>query len=382
MSQHFPSTPVKNRRWFRRNRTPKRLPAQLRTVSAKAIRPVPTNPVGQRARPITPELGLLPRILNHDTGVMSDLRQRVPGHSLIDMLLHQWDLGTIRLDAATNDVVVDEEVISWYRGVIGERQVGSILALLDNRHTVLHSVPVGSGSSDIDHVVIGPAGAFTINTKYSPGKKVWSAGYGLYVDGHKQHYVRNSVAEAKRAADLLSAASGLTVPVTALIVFVDPGPFTRKAPAGGGPDDPEVRVVSDRGLSDVFGGRPVFNKEQVARIAAAAVLPGTWHRTPALSTGGHHITREFEALETQVGPHLARKYTEPRPVSAPVPATRDRSSYRSQPPTRTRMRASAPSRSRRRRRRESTTEKLLSGLIFPLAGLIGVWVYLNSLTGK
>jgi hypothetical protein len=33
---------------------------------------------------------------------MSDLRERVPGHALIDELLHQWDLGTIHVDERSN----------------------------------------------------------------------------------------------------------------------------------------------------------------------------------------------------------------------------------------------------------------------------------------
>ncbi|MBG6212216.1 hypothetical protein RCH23_000129 [Cryobacterium sp. CAN_C3] len=45
-----------------------------------------------------------------------------------------------------------------------------MLSKLGPEWTVLHAVPVGSGSSDIDHVVIGPAGVFTINTKNHTGK--------------------------------------------------------------------------------------------------------------------------------------------------------------------------------------------------------------------
>ena len=135
---------------------------------------------------------------------MSDLRERVPGHSLIDELLRQWDLGTIRVEPADSAVVIDEEATGWFRGVLGERRVAELLEPLGEGWTVLHSVPVGRGASDIDHVVIGPAGVFTINTKYSPGRDVWVGGYGMYVGGHKQHYVTNSIAEAKRAAVLLS----------------------------------------------------------------------------------------------------------------------------------------------------------------------------------
>lgn len=302
------------------------------------------------------------------------------------MLLHQWDIGTIRLDAATNGVVVDDKAVSWYRGVIGERRVGTILDSLGTSHTVLHSVPVGKGSSDIDQVVIGRAGVFTINTKYSPGKKVWVNGYGLFVDGHKQFYVRNSAAEARRAADLLSEASGLTVPVTALIVFVDPGPITHKGPAGGGEHDPAIRVLADAELFRVFMDRPQFSDEQVARIVAAAVRPATWHRSPAESTAGHHITREFEALEEEVGPHLARAFVAPSKVSVPrmpAPSARDRVGYGRARPNATRNRArSAASRRPASRKRQSYLDRLFSGVAVPAAGLFGLWIYLNVITGK
>jgi len=144
---------------------------------------------------------------------MSDLRERVPGHALIDELLHQWDLGTIHVDERSNGIVIDEEAEGWYRGVLGERRVAAILdqlsaAQAQSPWTVLHSVPVGRGESDIDHVVIGPPGVFTINTKFSPGKDVWVAGRGMYVGGAKQHYVVNALYEARRASTYLSRLRG------------------------------------------------------------------------------------------------------------------------------------------------------------------------------
>lgn len=48
------------------------------------------------------------------------------------------------------------EAFSWFQGAIGERQIGRMLAALGPEWSVLHSVPVGSGMSDIDHVVVGP----------------------------------------------------------------------------------------------------------------------------------------------------------------------------------------------------------------------------------
>jgi len=57
---------------------------------------------------------------------------------------------------ANNAVVIDEEATGWFRGVLGERRVAEILEALGPAWTVLHSVPVGRGTSDIGHVVVGP----------------------------------------------------------------------------------------------------------------------------------------------------------------------------------------------------------------------------------
>jgi hypothetical protein len=301
---------------------------------------------------------------------MSDLRQRVPGHSLVDELLRQWDLGTIHVDGESDGIVIDDEAVSWYRGVIGERRVAALLDHLRREWTVLHSVPVGGGTSDIDHVVVGPAGVFTINTKYSPGKKIWVGGYGLYVDGFPQQYVRNSVSEAARASDLLSRAVGMTVPVTGLIVFVDAGSMTRKAPAAGGMNTPEIMVLRDVELLATFATRPIFSAEQVGRIVEKAVMPETWHRAPAVSTVGRHISQEFEALETAVGPRLARPVARP---SAPRQPTQPRT-YAKRPTARRPARPRKP--------RQSPLEKLILGLIMPAAMFAIAWGVLNYFTHR
>jgi len=290
---------------------------------------------------------------------MSDLRERVPGHALIEELLRQWDLGTIRIDEQTDQVVIDEEAEGWYRGVIGERRVGTILTALGEGWTVLHSVPVGRGTSDIDHIVIGPSGAFTINTKFSPGKNVWVAGHGMYVGGTKQPYVRNALHEANRASTCLSRSCGLTVPVTALIVFVDPARITQKATPGGGEYDAPVQVLRDTEVLTALRGRPEFSTEQVARIAEAAIRPETWSLRGLSASTGTHIAREFLALEAAVGPRLSM----PR-LQASAGTTQQT------------VRAKAQRASRRTRR--SRTDRVTTQLVLPIVALFGLWAWFSS----
>ena len=181
---------------------------------------------------------------------MTDLRTRVPGQSLIEELLRQWDRGTIHVDETTNGIVIDEEAESWYRGVLGERRVAAHLDRLDHEWTVIHSLPIGERGSDIDHLVIGPPGVFTVNTKFSPGRSVWVAGRNIKVEFTAKPYIVNSISEARRAANLLAEACGMTVPVTGLLVFVDPSKILIKERAGGGEADPTIRVVRDSEVLD------------------------------------------------------------------------------------------------------------------------------------
>lgn len=54
------------------------------------------------------------------------------------------------------------------RGATGEEQVGALLEVLaDGGWRVIHDVTLGHGN--VDHILIGPAGVFTVETKSHPG---------------------------------------------------------------------------------------------------------------------------------------------------------------------------------------------------------------------
>jgi hypothetical protein len=119
---------------------------------------------------------------------------------------------------------VHTEERAWRIGADGEEKVAAQLAKVikkDPRWRVIHAIPVGSRGTDIDHLMIGPGGVFTINTKHHPGAKIWVGGSTFLVDGHKQPYVRNSRHEASRASDLLADGCGFPVSVEGVIVTVN-----------------------------------------------------------------------------------------------------------------------------------------------------------------
>jgi nuclease-like protein len=130
----------------------------------------------------------------------------------------------------------------WYKGALGEIAVGRILAVLGPDWLVLHAVPVGTGSTDIDHVLVGPAGVLTINTKKHSGQSVWVAGRTLMVAGKRTRHLYNAAHEATWASKLLSAALGAAVDVTGVVVIVELKNLTIKAR----PD--QVAAVTERQL--------------------------------------------------------------------------------------------------------------------------------------
>jgi hypothetical protein len=56
----------------------------------------------------------------------------------------------------------------WDRGASGEEEIGRLLEELEDGWLALHDVDTGHGN--IDHVVIGPGGLFTIETKSHRGR--------------------------------------------------------------------------------------------------------------------------------------------------------------------------------------------------------------------
>jgi hypothetical protein len=109
---------------------------------------------------------------------------------------------------------------AWRVGAKGEQEVGRRLTRLPEPWRVLHGIPIGERGSDIDHVVIGPGGVYTLNTKNHPNGKVWVAEKAILVNGQKVPYLRNSRLEASRASARLSTACGFAVDAEPIIVVM------------------------------------------------------------------------------------------------------------------------------------------------------------------
>lgn len=234
------------------------------------------------------------------------LRARVAGQAVMAETLRLQSGAPRRRGLArvfgANPLVPDAR--SWYAGAVGEMRVARVLAKLGPEWHVLHSIPVGTRGADIDHLVIGPGGVFTLNTKNHAGKDVWVAGSVLMVNGQHQKYLRNSAHEAARAASLLTRAAGRQVGVRAAVVLVAPRRVTVRRAAEG------VTVVTDAQLRRWLTQQaPTLAAHDADRLAAVAAEPSTWgHAQPPVDDPA--ATRmSFGALHTEVMRAQARRLT-------------------------------------------------------------------------
>ena len=164
---------------------------------------------------------------------------------------------------------VHTDVRPWRRGASGERVTALWLGRLPDGWNVFHDVPVGERGANIDHVVIGPAGVFTVNTKNVTGK-LWVGAKSIRRNGHPTDYLRKAIAEASRVSRLLSAALGRQIGVRAVLAILADEWTILEEPA-------DVIVRGPRGAKNLMLAQPsVLTPREVVELTAAAAKPGTW----------------------------------------------------------------------------------------------------------
>jgi len=199
----------------------------------------------------------LRRELNID--VSDDLSVTVPGASLRRKSSEiQREFPARVFPSKVLGVRTDER--AWRRGAAGEEEVARQLDKLGPSWRVVHSVPVGPNETDIDHVVIGPPGVFTLNTKNHLGKRVTVYEFAIYVSGIKQPYLSKSRAECGSASRILSSACDFEVVVHPVVVIMADELVLKDAPK-------HVDVVGRRKVADWLDRRPTqLSPDELSRF--------------------------------------------------------------------------------------------------------------------
>lgn len=158
---------------------------------------------------------------------------------------------------------------AWRKGALGERFNGWLLDRLPEGWHALHDIPVGTNGANIDHLVIGPAGVFTVNTKNLSGR-IWLAARTLRVNGRMTDYLPSATSEARRAARLLEKALGRPITVKPVLSIIADDWTIRDQPS-------DVHVAAPRGVKKWLLDLPAaLTARDVNEIAGAAAKPETW----------------------------------------------------------------------------------------------------------
>jgi hypothetical protein len=276
-------------------------PAELARPPASPARPgvhpepadcEPTPPAAESATPPQPEIpqppapAPAPAELTAAAATWTDLAAHRAGQLAREQALALKAAAPVRtLLARALRVHTDER--AWRIGADGEEKVAARMARLakkDPRWRCLHSIPVGEKGSDIDHLLIGPGGVYTLNAKHHPNADIWVGGNTFLVNGQRQPYIRNSRHEADRASRLLTAVCGFPVFAAGVVVPVGAAQVTVKNPPA------DVYVISRSQLTRWLRVKPErLDDTTTAAIFDAARRSTTWlpaQHVPDGSTAG------------------------------------------------------------------------------------------------
>jgi hypothetical protein len=136
---------------------------------------------------------------------------------------------------------------------------------------ILNSIRTGAGIT-IDHLLIGPAGVFTIKTKDHRGNNVWVGKNNVIVGGEKVDYTSEALTESHWAEDLLAAAyDGPHVSVWSIISVVGAVVTGRRFTQDG------VLVVAAHRLVEQLRQLPqILSPVEIDEIYAIARRSTTW----------------------------------------------------------------------------------------------------------
>jgi hypothetical protein len=218
---------------------------------------------------------------------------------------------------------------NWRRGAEGEERVAAVLERLDReRWSVIHDLTIGAKGANLDHLVIGPAGVFVLNTKNLTGTlKVYER--AIYQNGHKTAFVPSLLREARTVQERLAVASGRPVAAWSLLVLAGSCQVEQKSR----PTDFTILHADHlaRWLTALPSGR--LSAGDVLRLERAARDPETWFpprrgkssTNPAPAADGRDRTHPGRQASTAPPPMPTTAASAPPPVppSTKLPQAED-----------------------------------------------------------
>lgn len=261
-------------------------------------------------------------------------------------------------------VILHDDARSWFVGALGEMEVGRMLSALGAEWFVRHAVPIGAGTKDVDHLVIGPAGVFVINTKHHRGASVWVGDRVLRINNANTWYLKNGRSDGIDVAKRLGAKAEIAVTVRSVLAMLNASSITDRRAT----DNRPVAVVDARHLVGWLLSQPRrLSDTELALIRLAAEEPTTWHVDPR-AADTYRVMQRFERLVAQTGAQTGEVQ---RPVERKVVAA---PRTRAPRPTAPRTRVPRPTRPPSSKKRP-TISALLQMWLPIVAGIVGFLVF-------
>jgi hypothetical protein len=131
-------------------------------------------------------------------------------------------------------------------------------------------------------LAIGPGGVYAVTVADHGRARVLIAGDVVQINGKRPAYVTEARRDAKRAARAMSAAVGLTVPVTPVLAFVGSGVIS----VHGLPKDCLVATHKELDRLLIAGGARI-SPATASKLSAVAGNPATWANAPYRPAGDY-----------------------------------------------------------------------------------------------
>jgi hypothetical protein len=173
-------------------------------------------------------------------------------------------------------VRLHDDAWSWYTGALGEIYVGELLQQLGPEWFVRHAVPIGAGTKDVDHLVIGPGGIFAINTKHHAGVSVWVGDVTLRVNNSGTRHLNQAVSDGRDVAQRLTSKLGFPVRVHSVLAILNSKLITDKRAA----DKRLVTVIDAQRLVGWLLARPRQLSDATLGLIPLAALHVHGRRRP------------------------------------------------------------------------------------------------------
>jgi hypothetical protein len=167
---------------------------------------------------------------------------------------------------------------------------------------VAHEVPVGVGGSRVQHILIGPAGVFTLCLHNHAGSEVWVSSQGFTAGLVNHSHIRDAEFAADLASMLLSDAVDFPVNVIPCVVVLDSRTLTiAKAPR-------RVAVLTPRQLPLWLAQLPaVLTPHEVALLGMYSEERSTWREEPCGPEDVRGPVHRFRELQDEVSTARRRR---------------------------------------------------------------------------